>query len=361
MRTLYRLVAVLLFPLVVMSVATEPRFSSHYTEGVCGFSTSTVSASMRVLAPNSPSPGSSGQIGFEIFDSQDNSWVRVGGSVPATLFKVRGNTISVDIPDVREFIGSELFVEESGHPGPLPVRATVTATLDWDESLKSIETTRGPLPEGGFRNSWSRYTTASALGAGEIAGYVFTKSAGSFTTGDHFSRYQDVSQESYCRTSTCLDARRSIALADAHSNWSRQNDTFTYYESSLPGIYALIGMDVPDMSTTGFVVLMLWDQSGRPAPIQASGYLPVSVFKVTGTMVSVNIADLRQYVSPAFFLDDGGYFGPIPVKLTSTSRPMHTRGGQATSTALRFMPFRKRSSRRVRQPSQWCILTPLAW
>jgi hypothetical protein len=319
MTVIYKLIALFLFQLLATSVVgdgSNGMLLDNYTIADYGFWNNDLMVGMSIRAPNSHNAGISPTIRFDVFDHRDWSWVRAGGYVPASVVKVTGNSISVDIKDAREFIGPEFFVDESGHPGPLPIRATVIATRDWEERMKGGGTAHGPLGEGGYRNSWSRYTSSSAVGTWKIAGYLFANSAARFWTGD--VGFHELARKSYCAMSICSDVLRSGTMtADRSNDWLYRNRTLAYYESGAGNMQAIIGIDVPSNGTTAMIDLMLWDPRDGPLYIQASGYVPVSHFRVTGTMVSVNISDLRQFVSPEFFLDDGGYLGPIPMKVTA--------------------------------------------
>jgi hypothetical protein len=315
MSIVYKLILFLVLPLVATSIAAD--YSSDYTMAEYGFWNSDLSVGMFMTAPNSPKPGTNAAIRFDIWDRRDHSRLRAGGQVPASLLKVTGNTISVDIADVREFIGPDFFVDESGHPGPLPMRATVRATSDWEERIISTGTWHGPLAGGDYRNSLSRYTTSSAIGTWNIAEYVFANADGRFEKGD-FSEHV-LTLKDQCSPAVCSNALRLAAAvaAGSNSNWSYNNLASAYYEAMTGDVYVTILMAVPDRGTRAIIELMLWDSREGPLLIQASGYVPASLFKVTGTMVSVNISDLRQYVSPEFFLDDGGYLAPIPMNVTA--------------------------------------------
>jgi hypothetical protein len=169
------LVTLVLSPMVMAGTRTTGAFLQKATTGSYSFYGRTTSLYFQVTTYKIPSGGNGAYLYLYAYDWTDWNWryLEAGGSVPVSMTKVGPNTLSVNIPDLRQLVGSSFYLSEFSFFGPLEVNFTISETSLWkdDEAGKYME--RIPQPDGTFTlNRYnSKFTTTSASVQGAVAGY----------------------------------------------------------------------------------------------------------------------------------------------------------------------------------------------
>jgi hypothetical protein len=106
------------------------------------------------------------------FEWSDWKYLNASGAIPTSMLKASGNTISVNISDLRE-LPSGFNIDEFNWSGPIAVNCTITATSLSKEDIVDKYTQRTPQPDGtvAVNTSTNRYIRTSAYAEGTVAGY----------------------------------------------------------------------------------------------------------------------------------------------------------------------------------------------
>src|SRR5207342_3223926 len=112
------------------------------------------------------------------------------GIVPLSALKVTGRSISVNIRNLRDLVGPDFFLQETGFPGPIPLNCTIAKALDLTTSLSKrdysrVLTQRIPQPDGKVtvEKSTQNYTAWSGTAEGVLADFLMPLSDTQSATG----------------------------------------------------------------------------------------------------------------------------------------------------------------------------------
>jgi hypothetical protein len=124
-----------------------------------------------------------------------------------------------------------------------------------------------------------------------------------------------------------------IATAADNKVWQHYT-TFVYRHDAAKTVYISARLFYPSdgtVVTAPHLNIFLYESEGYRR-LNASGTVPASILKFTGNGFKVQLADLRDLVSPDFILTETGFAGPIPVNIIARENSIWTNTNTSYDT-----------------------------
>jgi hypothetical protein len=247
------------------------------------------------------------------------------GIVPLSALRVTGRSISVNIGNLRDLVGPDFLLEETGFSGPIPLNCRITEATDFTNTTylskthySRVLTKRVPQPDGKVTLEKSRQNSTGFSGTAEgvIADFLMPLADAQYNVATFFKSSGVNPDLSYALVTQAAAAERPGVRKSG--------------ERLVQGAYVLQGpvsfhivLNLTRAANGKFegdveFSIVDWGSRGSFRGLSATGKVPASVLKVTGRSIRLNISDLRNLVGPEFQLYEIGIPGPIPVDCTIT-------------------------------------------
>ena len=301
------------------SASNHPSFRQRVVTGYYGFAGTHIDVGLTISLYMVPSKGLEGVVGVYIADrgGASNRILSAGGKAPLSALKITGQTITVNLPNLRDLVGPDFELAETGFHGPIPMKCTIAQTDSWKVAYTQRLTERVPQADGKtlVEKSNQNSTGVSAFAEGVIADYelplsdpLYGYTESSLGKGDDFKlRFPD----------ELLVLRRATLTSASESDPRVRTiqGSYGHLGSHLSFNVGLTLKMSPSGTFEAHVSLGLVDWGGASvASLSADGKVPLSLLKVTGQTISIDIPDVRALVGPDFHVFDYGFPGPIPLR-----------------------------------------------
>jgi len=281
---------------------------------------------LNLAVDKSPTGEFVGHVDTFIVDTRQGTFrvLSAYGIVPLSALKVTGRSISVNIRNLRDLVGPDFFLQETGFPGPIPLDCTIAKALDLTTSFSKTDysrvlTQRIPQPDGKVtvEKSTQNYTNFSGTAEGVLADFLMPVSDAQYD-GAGFGKSSGVNPD---LSDTLVMEAVAAEKPDARKSGERLVQGAYVLQGPVINFHIVLHLiRAVNGRFEGEVEFSIvdWGSRGTFRGLSATGKLPASALRVTGRSISVNISDLRNLVGPDFQLYEIGIPGPIPVNCTIT-------------------------------------------
>ncbi len=119
------------------------------------------------------------------------------GSIPPSMIKVTGQTVTVNIPDVRQLVGPDFYIRsELNVVGPIAIDCTFVSTpkLIIEETSKFTERDDEVGGKAIITKAFGKSITYTAAVTGQVAGYTLPQFEAPWNYGDTWLKVGDTKQ-----------------------------------------------------------------------------------------------------------------------------------------------------------------------